>query len=255
MIRPFLPPNSVRLKSVTGTSGTASKVFRSAPLTESVLPASSISIGWLEGPLKPTTRSGSLLAGGAQVDVAGQRVVEQRRGRRGGAVDRPRRAGVGGELDPGADLADVGVVEEGRLRQLDLGGGDVGVAGPGGQGAWRLGWARRLTLPLSASFRFGLKPRSLQPPTWKRLRGRGSCCRRCWSRAALTDIGAAVGRVEGEVGAVELGRDRAQPQRDAVEDRRAAGRRRRDLGGGGVEVERRFGRRSCRGRRDRRPPG
>ena len=48
---------------MTGTSGTASKVLRRAPLTESVLPASSISIGWEAGPWKPTTRSGSLWAG------------------------------------------------------------------------------------------------------------------------------------------------------------------------------------------------
>ena len=71
---------------------------------------------------------------GAQVDVAGEGVVEQRRGRRGLAVDRAGRALVGGELGPGADLADVGVVEEGGFRQLDLGRGDVGVAGAGGQG-------------------------------------------------------------------------------------------------------------------------
>ena len=62
-IRPFLPPNRVRLNFVTGTSGTNSKLLRRAPLTESVLPASSTSIGWVAGPWRAATRSGSLWAG------------------------------------------------------------------------------------------------------------------------------------------------------------------------------------------------
>ena len=155
--RPFLPPKRSRWNLVTGTSGTASKVLRSAPLTESVLPASSISIGWRGGALEADHQVGQLVGGRSAGRRCRQRVVEQRRGRRGLAVDRAGRAGVGGELDPGADPVDVGVVEEGRFRQLDLGAGDVGVAGPGGQGCLRLGWARRLTLPLSASFRLGLE--------------------------------------------------------------------------------------------------
>ena len=62
---------------------------------------------------------GQLVGGAAQVDRAFDRAVEQRRRRFGEAVDARRRAGVGGELDPGADGADVGVVEELGLRQGD----------------------------------------------------------------------------------------------------------------------------------------
>ena len=60
---------------------------------------------------------GQLVGGGAQVDRAFERLVEQRRDGRGVAVDRARRAGVGGELHPGADRADVGLVEELRVGQ------------------------------------------------------------------------------------------------------------------------------------------
>ena len=45
------------------------------------------------------------------------------------AVDRVLRAVVGGELDPGADLRQVALVEDQRARQDDRGAGDVGVAG------------------------------------------------------------------------------------------------------------------------------
>src|SRR5262249_14932433 len=68
---------------------------------------------------------GELVRGGAQVDGSADRVSEQRGGGGDPAVDRGRRAGVGSELDPGADRADAGVVDEGSGRQLDLGGGDV----------------------------------------------------------------------------------------------------------------------------------
>ena len=85
------------------------------------------------GPVEADDQVGQFVARGAQVDVAAQLIVEQRRRRRGGAVDRSLRTLVGCELDPGADLADVGVVEERRFRQLDLGVGDVGVARSGNQ--------------------------------------------------------------------------------------------------------------------------
>ena len=84
-----------------GTSGTNSKVLRSAPLTESVLPAASMRIGWLAGPCRSGTRSGSVLLGGAQVDIAGQRIVEQRGGHRDLAVDRARPGTVRRRTGPG----------------------------------------------------------------------------------------------------------------------------------------------------------
>ena len=46
----------------------------------------------------------------------------------------------------------------------------------------------------------------------------------------------AVGRVEGEVLAVEIDQDRAQPQRDAAEDLRQRVRDGRHLGGGRVDL-------------------
>ena len=57
-------------------------------------------------------------------------------------------------------------------------------------------------------------------------------------RVALTDIAVAVGRVEGEAGAVEVDVDRAQAQRDAVEDLRQRVGDDVALGGCGVEEER-----------------
>lgn len=54
--RLFLPPFISRTNFVTGASGTDSKVVRMPPLTESIRPASSISI-W---PWRSATRSGSL---------------------------------------------------------------------------------------------------------------------------------------------------------------------------------------------------
>ena len=54
---------------------------------------------------------------------------------------------------------------------------------------------------------------------------------------ALTDEGVAVGRVEGEVRAVEVDQDRAQAQRDPFEDLGQRVRDGGDLGGFGVDVE------------------
>ena len=77
---------------------------------------------------------GQRVGGGAQVDGAFQGLVEQRREGPGVAVDRALGAlgavaGAGGELDAGADGADVVLVEELRVRQGD-------------RGAWRC-WRRR----------------------------------------------------------------------------------------------------------------
>ena len=81
-------------------------------------------------------------------------------------LSRSRRSTPGGqrgrarELHPGADRADVGLVEERRVGQGDLGAGDVGVAAafgaqhsPAGRGC-RRAWSP----PLRLSFSFGLKP-------------------------------------------------------------------------------------------------
>ena len=112
--RPFLPPAMSRTNSETGASGTR---FEAGPQAAALGgcrsgPTSSMS-NW---PWRSATRSGSLWLLDAQVDVPAQRLVEQRGDRGRGAVDRVRRAGVGGELDPGADGADVGVVEQLVLR-------------------------------------------------------------------------------------------------------------------------------------------
>ncbi len=56
------------------------------------------------------------VGGAAQVGRARHWVIEQRRRRRGFAVDRALWAAVGCELHPGADRADVGLVEELRPR-------------------------------------------------------------------------------------------------------------------------------------------
>jgi len=66
---------------------------------------------------------------GDRFDVALEREVEERGDRLDVAVDRARRAFCGGELDPGADRAEVGVFDELRVRQGDREGADVGVAG------------------------------------------------------------------------------------------------------------------------------
>src|SRR6202040_2196613 len=55
---------------------------------------------------------GEALGGGAKVGVAGQRLVEERRGDFGVAEHRAGRAAPGGEIDPGADVPDVSVVEQ-----------------------------------------------------------------------------------------------------------------------------------------------
>ena len=80
---------------------------------------------------------------GDQVDGAGERIFEQRRFGRGVAVDRPRRAFVGGQLDAGADRLDVGLVDQLRARQGQRRAGDVGVAGARVRVARSFGWPAR----------------------------------------------------------------------------------------------------------------
>ena len=145
--------------------------------------------------------------------------------------------GVGGELDPGARLADVGVVEQLGRRQGDRGGADVGLARRSREGRREAGLARRLVEPVSRSFRLGPKPSTLQFATWKWVCGAAKAPSDPAS-AGSDGEGIAVGRVEGEVGPVEVDQDRAQAQRDAVEDRGQRIGDRGDLGVDRIDVER-----------------
>ena len=84
---------------------------------------------------------------------------------------------------------------------------------------------------------FGAKARSAQLATWKGVERLAAAPSSPWI-VALDREGVAVGRVEGEIGAVEVDPDRAQPQRDAVEDLRQRIGDGGDLGVGRVDVER-----------------
>ena len=114
----------------TGASGTVSKVVRIASWTVSTWPSKTMSI-W---PLQVGDDVGELVGGGAQVDRAFQGLC-----RAGGFLPSRsrsprRRAVVGGELDSGAGILDVGVIDQlggGRVTEVC---GDVGVTGIGGQG-------------------------------------------------------------------------------------------------------------------------
>ncbi len=168
-----MPPFIVSTNLETGASGTTSKVLRMPPpLPVSTLPARSTSI-W---PSRAATRSGSLWARsagrpGLRAGVSSSGVIA-----RCVAVDARRRAllavaGAGGELHPGADGADVGLVEELGVGQGHLGRGDVGVVALGvgelrrqGRVAGALGRALEADRQLR-----GLKASLAQSPTWKGL--------------------------------------------------------------------------------------
>ena len=109
----------------TGASGTASNVLR-MPLfgPESTLPARRTRI-W---PSSSATRAGQLVAVAAdQVDGAFERFVEQRRPGLRLAVDRFRRALAFEQHRFGAGLVEVALVDELRVRQVDLRTRDVRV--------------------------------------------------------------------------------------------------------------------------------
>ena len=153
---------------MTGASGTASKLVRVPPWTESTRAGEDD----VDLAVEVGDQVGERVAGGAQVDRAFQGLVEQRGDRLGEAVDRGFGAGVGCELNPGADRLDVGGVEELRMRQGYLGFGDVGVGAAFGVG--QRCRQRRVVAALGAAFELqgkslGLKPRLEQPPTWKRF--------------------------------------------------------------------------------------
>ena len=111
------PPSRVSEKLVTGASGTVSKVVRMPPWTWSTWPSRTMSI-W---PFRAATRSGRLWPRSAQVDRAFEGLFEQRRLGLGVADIRAGRALFAGvfpsaNCDPGAEVLDVGVVEELRGR-------------------------------------------------------------------------------------------------------------------------------------------
>jgi hypothetical protein len=72
---------------------------------------------------------GQLVGGGAQVDVAFQGIVKQRGQHLDVAIDRACRAGVGGVLHAGADRAEVGLIDELRVRQGQFGPCGAGFTG------------------------------------------------------------------------------------------------------------------------------
>ena len=123
---PLRPPGEVERRSVRRERpGAASKVVR-----RRALKLSTRADGFdVELTLEVEREVGELVVGGAQVDPAPQRLVEQR----GRDVASPSlesaRTGVVGEVDPRADGADVGVVEQLALRKRHGDAPSVGFAG------------------------------------------------------------------------------------------------------------------------------
>src|SRR5262249_26972123 len=154
---------------------------------------------------------------GAEVDVATERLVEQWRRDRDGAVDGGGRAGVGGPLHPGADGADVGLVEELRMGQGDRDRREVGVARSRAQdrGQGRVIAAFGSSLQGELDLRLEGEPRALGEleaalQAGDLAEGRDLAA---FDRAWLT-----AGRVEGEVGAVQSDLDRADVEGDPLEE-------------------------------------
>ena len=122
--RLFLPPCMLRMNFFTGDI----RHFREDGLETASLGADDAA----ELDVHLTTEVGDqvrqLVVGGDQVDRALQLAFEQRRLRFRVAVDRCLRAGLRGQLGPGADRLDVALVEEQRVRQRQGRTGQVGVA-------------------------------------------------------------------------------------------------------------------------------
>ena len=91
----------------------------------------------------------------------------------------------------------------------------------------RAGLPARLVAPEKRRASFGAKGRLAQLATWKWLAEAWRPRLRRRSTWAIDREGVAVGRVEGEVRAVEVDQDRAQAQRDALQGSGAGDRRRR----------------------------
>ena len=186
-----------------------------------------------------------VVVGGDEVDVALELFVEQRRDRFRLTVDRCRRAGLRGQLRPGADGADVALIEEQRVRHRQRGAGDVGVALMGFQDRPQL----RVLVALGAA---------LEPDEQLRLElqavaavGRvGSAERVGAERGRIGRVGAAtaeradrrlrgtVGRIEHEFVAIDVEVDRANVELDPAEHVGDRIRHGVDLGRFRIDVER-----------------
>ena len=232
-----MPPGRVIVNFETGTSGTRSKVVRMPPLKLSMRPTRSTST-W---PCEMGDEVRQRVVGRAQVDRPFERLAEQRRDRPRLAVDRFLRAVVGGELDPGADLPEAGLVEEERVRQGDRGAGRCWRRPACAlRIARRRGCLARLVAPKRRRFSFGRKPSGVAVVQLDRVGDREGREGRRIGRvgaAALEGAGGgqfrAVGPVEGEFVPVDVDGDRADVELGAAEDVR-------DRVGDGVDL-RRFG--------------
>ena len=164
-----------------------------------------------------------------------QRLVEQRGDRGRGAVDRVGRAGVRGELHPGADGADVRVVEQLVLRHRDRDLGEVGFARlglqdrPEGRVAAALGRPDELDVQLRVEAEAGAVgglevglTRVTEPPSSPEI-------------VASTENGSQLVGLSVKPGRSRLTTDRARPQRDPFEDLRQRVGDRADLGGDRVD--------------------
>ena len=113
--------------------------------------------------------------------------------------------------------------------------------------ALKAGWAPRLVPPLSFRLSLGLKGRAAQSAAWKGVEtvtGMSSAAEAKSRPEPRTVRGGrgprAVGRVEDEVGAVDVGADVAEVDRDALDDvgdRVRAGGVDEDFGGFGVDLQ------------------
>ena len=161
----------------------------------------------------------SFTAVGAQIDGTFEGLFKERGYCLCETEERSRGALVGGELNPGAGALDVGVVEELGVRKGDRDAGDVCARAGLGEGQFRL--KRRVTGVLGGTGDPGSEiGREGQGGAVGDLEGRRAACDR---PLVAEDFGVdrkwvAVGRIEGEVGAVEVDPDRAQAQRNAFED-------------------------------------
>ena len=192
-------------------------------------------------PVQVGDQVGQFRARGPQVDGARQRLVEQRRRRRRRAVDRVRRARVRRELDPGADGADVGVVEQLVLRHRDRRRGGCSLR-PASSCSSVL--QRRVAAPLGRARQLQARASGRRPGwrSWRPGSGSTELDARAFARRTMRRVDAervAVGRVEGEARPIEVDQHRAEPQRHAFEDLRDRVGDRRHLGGDRVDEDRR----------------
>ena len=220
---PRLPPSRSRAKLLTGASGAPNVVRSAPPFVVSILPASSMSI-W---PSSSDRQVGQFVARGAQVDVALQRLVEERRLRR----RRRRPASRPGSCPPRTERR-VQIVFRCALSTCS----------PFGQGhrdgSWLFaspscrreqGVDRRVAAAVDAAVELqaqtsARRARLAQLATWNPVR---EVDERAFGAAdgRAEGVRIAIGRVEREAGPVEVDPDRAQAQRDTARRSAAADRR------------------------------